>query len=187
MNSLSEFISSSLSLNENASNNPTKTNQTLHNYVLKFKKKADIVYIQGLTKSVMCKDEKSCGGQDLRILNCEDSYIYIDAAVLSLSVTNCMNTTIFIAAVTKICTIDKSENLTITVASNFLRIGNTIDSTIYYYGSYYPVLYGDNRSVTLAPNNANYIDLFERMKQAKIPLMYKSSLNFASPIVMNQN
>lgn len=97
-------------------------------------------------------------------MNCEDSYIYIDAAVLSLSVTNCTNTTVFISSVNKMCTIDKCENLTITVASNFLRIGNTIDSTIYYYGSYYPVLYGDNRSVILAPNNANLLDLFERMR-----------------------
>ncbi|KAL4506852.1 hypothetical protein ABPG72_001273 [Tetrahymena utriculariae] len=166
MHTLSEYISTSISTNEQA---------------------IDVIYIQGLTKSVMCKDEKFCADQDLRILNCEDSYIYIDAAVQSLSVTNCTNTTIFISAVNKICTIDKSENLTITVASNFLRIGNTIDSTVYYYGSYYPVLYGDNRSVTLAPNNANYLDLFERMKQSKIPLNYKSSLNFASPIVMNQN
>ena len=127
----------------------------------------------------MTKDEKACKGKDIRILACEDSYIYIDSSVLFLSVINCVNTTVFVASVGKVCTIDKCENLTITVAANFLRVGNTIDSTIYYFGSYYPVLFGDNRSIVLAPNNANYMEFLERLKNAKIPVMYKSSQNFS--------
>jgi len=135
----------------------------------------------------MTRDEKSCNMKDVRIVACEDSYIYIDSAVLYLSVVNCVNTTVFIAAVNKVCTIEKCENLTITVASNFLRVGNTVDSTIYYYGSYYPVLYGDNRSITMAPNNANYIQLLDRMKVAKVPLMYKNSQHFSQPTVMKKS
>jgi hypothetical protein len=50
-------------------------------------------------KSVMTRDQNFCGGKDVRLIACEDSYIYIDASVLSLSVVNCVNSTIFIAAV----------------------------------------------------------------------------------------
>lgn len=82
-----------------------------------------------------------------------------------------MNTTIFIAAVHKICSIEKCENVSISVSSTMLRIGNTVDSVIYYYGSYYPILYGDNRTITLAPNNVNYNEMHERLKNAKIPIM----------------
>lgn len=123
----------------------------------------------------MNKDDKTCKGKDIRLIACEDSYIYIDSSVLTLSIINCVNTTIFVAAVNKTCTIEKCENVIVTVASNFLRVGNTIDSKIYYYGSYFPVLYGDNRSITLAPNNANYNEFYERLKNAKIPIIYKCS------------
>lgn len=98
-----------------------------------------------------------------------------------------MNSTIFVAAVSKICSIEKCENVNITVVSNFLRVGNTVDSIIYYYGSYYPVLYGDNRSITLAPNNANYSEFYERIKAAKIQIQYKSSQIFSQPAIMNLN
>ncbi|EGR33620.1 tubulin-specific chaperone c, putative [Ichthyophthirius multifiliis] len=163
---LSEYLTNTLSMNETQDN---------------------IVYIQGLTKSVMCKDEKSCENQDLRIVNCEDSYLYIDSYVYNLSISNCINMNIFVSAVQKICTIDKCENVNIVVASSFIRIGNTIDSTIHYYGSFNPVLYGDNRSINLAPHNGNYIELLEKVKLAKIPVCYKNCQMFQSPFVMNQN
>ena len=98
-------------------------------------------------------------------MNCEDSYIYIDSSVEYLTINNCTNSTIFVASVKKITSIEKCENVSITVASNMIRIGNTIDSTIYYFGSYNPILYGDNRSITLAPNNANYTELIDRLKE----------------------
>lgn len=41
------------------------------------------------------------------------------------------------------------------------RIGNSIDSVIYYYGSSHPILYGDCRSITLAPHNANSLKIIE--------------------------
>jgi hypothetical protein len=102
----------------------------MFNNFLNINKKVDVVAINGLTKSVMNRDEKSCKAKDVRIINCEDSYIYIDSSVLSLSITNCVNTSIFIAAVSKVCTIEKCENVTVTVAANFLRVGNSVDSTI---------------------------------------------------------
>ncbi len=53
--------------------------------------------------------------------------------------------------------------MSISVSSNFLRIGNTIDSIINYYGSYYPVLYGDNKGITLGPSNVNYFGFLEKL------------------------
>jgi len=68
---------------------------------------------------------------------------------------NCVNCTVFVSAVSRITTIDKCEKTKVTITSNFLRVGNTIDSTVNFYGAYPPVLYGDNRSITLGPYNAN--------------------------------
>ncbi len=102
-----------------------------------------------------------------------------------ISIINCVNTTVFVAAVKKVCTVDKCENLTLTVASNFLRIGNTIDSTFNFYGSYVPVLYGDNRSITIGPYNANYVDLIPAITEADIPINYKNIQSYDNPLVLN--
>ena len=93
--------------------------------------------------------------KEVKIIGCEESIIYIDACVKFVSILNCVNCTIFVSAVSKVTTIDKCEKTKVTVASNFLRVGNTIDSRINFYGAYPPVLYGDNRSITLGPYNAN--------------------------------
>lgn len=102
-----------------------------------------------------------------------------------ISIINCVNTTVFVAAVKKVCTVDKCENLTLTVAANYLRIGNTIDSTFNFYGSYNPVLYGDNRSIVIGPYNANYVDLIDRIKEAEIPISYKNIQSYDNPLVLN--
>jgi hypothetical protein len=81
--------------------------------------------------------------------------------------------------------VDKCENLTLTVAANYLRVGNTVDSTINYYGSFNPILYGDNRSITIGPYNANYADLIERIKDAEIPIIFKNIQSYDHPHVIN--
>lgn len=144
------------------------------------------MYIQGLSKIVTIKDKQMCTGKEVRIIACEHSYIYIDACVRLISIVNCVNTTVFVAAVKKVCTIDKCENLTLTVAANFMRIGNTIDSTINFYGSFSPILYGDNRGIILGPYNGNYIDLLDRIKEAEIPITYKNIQSYDNPLVLNE-
>lgn len=131
------------------------------------------------------KERLLCTNKEVRILNCEESYIYIDACVKFISIVNCVNTTVFVASVKKVCTVDKCENLTLTVASNYLRVGNTIDSTINYYGSFNPVLYGDNRSIIIGPYNANYTELVDRIKEAEIPILYKNIQSYDNALVLN--
>lgn len=145
----------------------------------------DVFYIQGLNKSVTVKDRLLCSNKEVRVLNCEESYIYIDACVKFISIVNCVNTTVFVASVKKVCTVDKCENLTLTVASNYLRVGNTIDSTINYYGSFNPVLYGDNRSIIIGPYNANYTELIDRIKEAEIPITFKNIQSYDNALVLS--
>ena len=86
-----------------------------------------------------------------------------------VQVSNCVNCTIFVAAVARVCTLDRCENVTLCVASNYLRIGNCVDCTVYSYtqlGS--PVIYGDTRSLTMAPHNATYPAMRNLLTQAEI-------------------
>lgn len=90
----------------------------------------EIEYMNGLNKCVTIR-EGQVQNKDLRIIGCEDSYIYIDTNVKFLQISNCINCTIMVAAVNKTCTIDKCENVTVCVAANYLRIGNCVDCTIH--------------------------------------------------------
>ena len=105
----------------------------------------------------------------MRILGCEDSYIYVDTNVKYMQISNCVNCTILVAAVNKTCQIDKCENVTLTVASNYLKIGNCVDCTVFSYTQLEaPIIYGDTRNLTLAPHNAGYYELSTHLKSADI-------------------
>jgi Tubulin binding cofactor C len=91
-----------------------------------------------------------------------------------------------VAAVKNITAVDKCEKINLTVASNMIRIGNTLDSKFYTFSTYEPILFGDNKSLFLAPNNANYVELFARIKEAKIDTSTKSQINFAYPFIFHE-
>jgi len=71
--------------------------------------------------------------------------------------------------------------------ANVLRIGNTIDSKIYFYGPVSPILFGDNRSIFLGPNNVNYVEFFDTLKKSGMHLSSKHTNNFKNPLVMNKD
>ena len=74
-----------------------------------------------------------------------------------------------VAAVNKTCSIDKCENVTVCVASNFVRIGNCIDSTIHSYTQLAPpIIYGDTRNLIMAPHNTSYFELLSHLRAADI-------------------
>ena len=84
------------------------------------------LFLNGLSRCVTTKSEEATG-KDVRIINCEDSYIYINSSINQLTMINCKDVTIFVAAVAKICTIDKCESCCVSLTCNMVRIGNSID------------------------------------------------------------
>ena len=108
-------------------------------------------------------------GRDIRVISCEDTYIYIGTHVDCLQITKCVNCTIFVAAVARSVTLERCENVTLCCASTYLRIGNCVDCTAYSYTQLAPpVIFGDTRSLTLAPHNASYPELENSLMEAGI-------------------
>jgi TBCC domain-containing protein 1 len=145
----------------------------------------DLVNLKYLQKCVTIKD-KSVTNKHIKIINCEDSYIYINSNVQTFRMQNCINCIVFVAAVGKISSIDKCENCQISVATNFLRVSNSIDTTIYSYVTQEPILFGDNRGLILAPHNVGYNDFMQFLKFAKIHLSSVYINNWGKPIIMNK-
>ena len=105
----------------------------------------------------------------------------------TIQIQNCSNVSVFALGVKQVCSVDKCENINLTLTSFILRIGNTIDSSFYYYGPNGPILYGDNRTIQLGPHNANYIDLPYAIKDIDMQLTSQLAIKFQDPIILNNN
>ena len=97
----------------------------------------------------------------------------------------CSNCTIMVGAVNKVLSVDKCENTIVSGTTNCCRIGNSIETTIHFYSVIRPILYGDNRGLTMAPHNLSYPELMTHVKRAKIDINENFIHNFSSPIEMN--
>lgn len=123
-------------------------------------KRQDQLQITYLNKCVAIKGEEMAQLMDVRISNCEDSYIYINQAVDCLLVQECSNCTVFCASVRRVCTVKDCESSSVTVASSCTRIGNAVDCSVYSYSHMGgPIVYGDTRNLLLGPHNAGYSEL----------------------------
>ncbi|CAG9335984.1 unnamed protein product [Blepharisma stoltei] len=147
-----------------------------------------VLLLSALNRSVVIKGQNECQGKDIRLFNCEESYVYINTAVKQISLINCREVTLFVTAVSKVATMDKCELCTIALTANMLRVGNSVDCTVYVYSQFPPVLYGDNRGITLGPFNVYYPEVMRMMENAEIPnsnINPKCVHNWSAPIEMN--
>jgi TBCC domain-containing protein 1 len=142
--------------------------------------------IKGLSKCVTIKSNEY-QNKNLLISNCDDTYIYINTNVSNCKISLCTNCTIVIAVASKIISIDKCEKCNICIISNFTRISNMIDSNVYLFSVYEPILYGDNRGLRLGPHNVTYNDLYIHVKESRLSIAQNSSKSFSSPIILNNN
>jgi len=143
----------------------------------------DMISLKNLSKCVTIKE--GINEKIVKIAQCEDSYIYINSNLLHLKISNCINCTIVVAAVNKITSIDKCENCHICVATNLIRISNSIDSSVYSYSVSEPILFGDNKGVILGPHNVYFDDLSKHIKNSKIAVTTGGCSYFTSPFNMN--
>lgn len=144
----------------------------------------DLVQLKNLSKCVTIKE--NIQNKNVKISQCDDSYIYINSNTSNVKISNCNNCTIVLGSVTKITSIDKCENCNITCATNLLKVSNTIDSTVFSYSINEPILFGDNRALVMAPHNVYYNDLSSHIKLAKFPAISPSYINnFLNPINLN--
>ncbi|CAD8058633.1 unnamed protein product [Paramecium sonneborni] len=159
-----------------------KTFNVLNFVLISFIIIASVIF--GFTKSVTIKSNV---GQDLKITQSEDSQIYIDCAVNTLSISQCTNCQINVASVHMITSITSCEKTIICVSSNYIKNSNTIDSIIHYYGSYPPIIYGDCRSIILASNNSNTEKTLQNLKDAQIPFNKSCRDKYQKPFIIGQN
>ena len=60
-----------------------------------------------------------------------------------------------------------------------------IDSNVFMYSVNEPVLYGDNRGLSLGPHNVTYQELYLHLKNSRLLITQKGIVNFNNPIFFN--
>ncbi len=122
----------------------------------------------------------------MKIIGCYDSEIFIESSVKSLYIVGCGNCNIYVASCERIAFVDKCEKLSLTIASNLLRICNTLDSTIYSYSPSPIILTGDNRSLILGPNNSNSKELKAHLKAGCLTINNENMYQFKNVIYKSE-
>lgn len=148
----------------------------------------EAIVLSGLNRSVALKNQSECYNREVRIVNCDESYVYINSGVKQVCIHNCREVTIFITAVSGLATMDKCESCIIVLVGSLVRVGNSVDCTVHVYSPFPPVLYGDNRGVVLAPFNVFLNELETVLDSIGIPNSSanpKCTHNWSAPIEFN--
>ena len=143
----------------------------------------DYLTLRNLSRCVTIKTD--CAGKSIKISGCDESHIFINSTVVNCKIEHCTSCTIVIAAVNKIISISKCVKCNITSISNLIRITNNTDCNIYFYSVNQPVLFGDNRGLSLGPHNVTYNDLYSIIKSSKLLMASTGVKNFSNPIFLS--
>ncbi len=64
--------------------------------MVQYYKSDDLVQLRNLSKCVTIKDAQSINGKNIKIVSCDESYIYLNGAANLVKVSNCINCTILV-------------------------------------------------------------------------------------------
>lgn len=90
---------------------------------------------------------------DMRLQNCNESFIYLNAPLRRVTVTGCSHCTVFVAACS-VLTLENCERVKVISGCRRVRIANSVDSTLHLLTARQPLLLGENHDLVLAPFNA---------------------------------
>lgn len=107
-------------------------------------------------------------GDDLQLLSCHDSYIYVLTSLRHATISGCTDCHIMLGAVSGGVTISGCERCSITLASRSLTVANCSDATLYVLCNVPPLVVGDSRGVVFAPHNTRYATLGAHLAVAQI-------------------
>ena len=84
---------------------------------------------------------------------------------------------------------EKCENCHFITATQFLRIGNCVDCSIFSYTSFCaPIIYGDTRNIVMAPHNTAYTELAAKVTASNININNEGNLHlFKIPLSLQSN
>lgn len=121
--------------------------------------------VEGISKSSYVRKASDVKGSCVKVANCQDSVIYILAALRYATIYGCSDTTIVLGAVGKALRVEHCERVHVIVAAKRVCIGNCRECTFFMGVNQRPLMVGDNHNLQVAPFSTFYSRLEEHMDQ----------------------
>ncbi|EYU39914.1 hypothetical protein ABFS82_10G169900 [Erythranthe guttata] len=124
--------------------------------------------IEGISKSSYVKQASDLKGTSVKVVNCNESVIYILAPLRYATVYGCSDATIVLGAVGKAVRIEHCERVHLITAAKRICIANCRECVFFLGVNQKPLIVGDNHKLQVAPFNTFYSQLEEHMNQVNI-------------------
>ncbi|KAK7259492.1 hypothetical protein RIF29_25100 [Crotalaria pallida] len=125
-------------------------------------------FIEGISKSSYVKHASDIKGSSIKVLNCQESAIYILAPLRYATVYGCSDATIVLGAVGKAVRVEHCERVHVIVAAKRICIANCRECVFFLGVNQRPLIIGDNHKLQVAPYNTFYSQLEEHMNEVGI-------------------
>eukprot|EP00238_Polyblepharides_amylifera_P012584 CAMPEP_0196586400 /NCGR_PEP_ID=MMETSP1081-20130531/54119_1 /TAXON_ID=36882 /ORGANISM="Pyramimonas amylifera, Strain CCMP720" /LENGTH=527 /DNA_ID=CAMNT_0041908267 /DNA_START=73 /DNA_END=1656 /DNA_ORIENTATION=- len=142
------------------------------------------VSVEGVCKSTVVQRESDIGHMaDVRIVDCQDTVVYLLAPMRHVLVCGCTDCVIVVGPVAGSLKVELCERVHLVSASRRLRISSCHDSVFCIATSHPPLVHGDCRNLQLAPYNTYYEQLESHLRVAGIktaPNYWDAPLNITA-------
>ncbi|KAL5545501.1 hypothetical protein UlMin_005188 [Ulmus minor] len=125
-------------------------------------------FIEGISKTSLVKHASDFKGSSLKVLNCQDSVIYILAPLRYATIHGCSDATIVLGAVGKAVRVEHCERVHVITAAKRVCIANCRECVFFLGVNQRPLMVGDNHKLQVAPYNTFYSQLEEHMSEVGI-------------------
>lgn len=125
-------------------------------------------FIEGISKSSLLKQASDLKGPSVKVLNCQDSVIYILAPLRYATIYGCSDTTIVLGAVGKAVKVEHCERVHVITAAKRICIANCRECVFFLAVNQRPLMVGDNHKLQVAPYNTFYSQLEQHMNEVGV-------------------
>ncbi|KAJ7976853.1 TBCC domain-containing protein 1 [Quillaja saponaria] len=125
-------------------------------------------FIEGISKSSYVKQASDIKGSSVKVLNCQESSIYVLAPLRYATVYGCSDATIVLGAVGKAVRVEHCERVHVIVAAKRICIANCRECVFLLGVNQRPLIVGDNHKLQVAPYNTFYSQLVEHITEVGI-------------------
>ncbi|XP_019419597.1 PREDICTED: TBCC domain-containing protein 1-like isoform X1 [Lupinus angustifolius] len=125
-------------------------------------------FIEGISKSSYVKNASDMKGYSIKVLNCQESAIYVLAPLRYATVYGCSDATIVLGAVGKAVRVEHCERVHVIVAAKRVCIANCRECVFFLGVNQQPLVIGDNHKLQVAPYNTFYSQLEAHMNEVGI-------------------
>ena len=139
----------------------------------KFQKIQDLSH-----KVIVIENDNLEENNNLILSNCQNCSIYVKTLKDLVYIYKCKNSEIFISGVKKITLLENCSDIKLTAITKILTLNNVLDSSINSYSDFKINLLGEIKNVKIGPYNANFLNIYDILKNTKIELNKENTEKF---------